>query len=109
MARGPERDRRALACRAGNESTSVGPCLSLNLRFIRAMTGSLTKQMVTLSSGKPSSRCTRSENLAKDFTANGMRRWRFKIIPADPGYRLTSDLAGSGLFAGPLAPDAERA
>src|SRR5437588_7508834 len=95
-------DRRVRICRTGNERTSVGPCLSLNLRFMRAMAGSLTKQTVTLSSGKPSSRCTRSENLDKDFKANGTRRWRFRIIPGGSRLSVCVGIRGIGFFTGPV-------
>ena len=69
---------------------------------MRAIAGSLTKQTVMLSSGKPSSRRTRSENLAKDFKANGTRRWRFRIIPGGPRLSGYVGIRRIGFFAGPV-------
>src|SRR5580704_3891829 len=66
----------------GNESTSVGPFFLRNASFIRAISASLTRQIVTPASCNPSWPCTRRRNDSSGRRATRTLLWRFRIILA---------------------------
>src|SRR6266436_1006671 len=68
---------------AGNESTSVGPFFLRNASFIRAISASLTRAIVTPDSWKPSSLCRRRRKCSSGRRASRTARCWFRIIPAE--------------------------
>src|SRR5882762_9124265 len=81
VARGNDRGLRRVA--AGNESTSVGPFFLRNVSFIRAISASLTKAIVTPDPRKPSSLCRRRRKCSSGRRASRTARCWFRIIPAE--------------------------
>src|ERR1700682_5465989 len=75
---------RGLRCAAaGNESTSVGPFFLRNISFIRAISTSLTRAIVTPDSWKPSSFCRRCRKCSSGRRASRTARCWFRIIRAE--------------------------
>src|SRR5207245_9705582 len=78
--REPRRTRTGLRrTTVGKESTSVGPFFLRNFSFIRAISASLTRQTVRLSSSSPSSFLTRRKNDSRGGCARRAARWRSTI------------------------------
>src|SRR5271155_979969 len=68
---------------AGKDSTSVGPFFLRKASFIRAISASLTKQIVTSESRRSSPSNTLCEKTSRGRRATRTARWRFRIMPAD--------------------------